>query len=105
MMSSYRPFLSPKAEQEFLKFPKYLQEALAAFIQNELCDSPSKHSHSACYPYFPEGHVAHLTCTRKDKEIRVSIHFKFSQDERTLEIAYFGWIQLGNEPGPASLDP
>jgi hypothetical protein len=93
----YEPHLSDEAAAKFKTWPVHVQEAVAERIL-EICKSPNKNSRSACFPYFPRGHVSILQIPFGSKKTRViSIHFQFGQDEKTIEIASFGTYILSAE--------
>lgn len=90
----YEPFLSPKANATFDAFPNDIQEVVSDRIL-KICKSPTKNSRRACFPYAHNGHVSilQIPAADGDKEV-VSIHFRFGQDEISIEIFAFGRYTL-----------
>ena len=98
----YEAHLSPVASKKFDQFPYYIQEAIAERIER-LCEDPGRYSVKAGFPYAPTGQVSTIKIpkTRSDEVVVVGLHFRFGQDEASLEVFAIGSYVLGEPGGPA----
>jgi len=91
---TYRPFLTPKAEEDFLRLDGALQNAAEACI-NRFCQSPVSLSFQSVTPPYPPNRQMYEVQHDLDGELHVLVFFfRYRDDEETLIVTDIGHRKL-----------